>query len=506
MGDIDSGSQLKKGVILNYINLALSSLVPLLYTPVMLSLLGQNEYGLYKLSGSITSYLSLISLGLGAAITRYLIKFRIESGKEAEEKILGLFVAIFRTIALITVIVGSVLALNVGTWFSASLSIDDLSTMKVLVLVLACNTAVNFLSAPYISVVNSHERFVFLQSLNIFATCIAPILNLVALFMGYASIGLAVSSLVATLLFQIIYVFYVKNKMQIKAKFSRPPKELLKEILSFSFWIFISSVVLQLYGATNTIMIGYMPALATVGVAIYTVGEIFNSIIGTLNSGISSLLIPKANKMVFGNASSEELTDTTIRMGRIQCLIIALFIFGFIAFGQPFIHFYAGDEYVLSYWIAVICMVPNFVPLVQSFCLNIIIAKNKNRFRAFVYLFVAILNVFGSYFLLQLYGVMGAAIMLSFSSILGNGIIMNWYYKKKMCINIFKFWKEICKLLVFPIGLCLGVFLMYNFLNFYDVKILIGGIIGFTILYIIGCWFLEMNEDEKQLIKNIFKV
>ena len=69
-------SQLKIGIILNYVNMILGNLIPIFYTPVMLRLLGQSEYGLYKLSGSVTSYLGLISLGIGSAMTRYLIKVR----------------------------------------------------------------------------------------------------------------------------------------------------------------------------------------------------------------------------------------------------------------------------------------------------------------------------------------------------------------------------------------------------------------------------------------------
>ena len=76
-------NQLKAGIVLNYENMILGNLIPIFYTPVMLSLLGQSEYGLYKLSSSVTSYLSLISLGIGSAITRYLIKSREEHGQEA---------------------------------------------------------------------------------------------------------------------------------------------------------------------------------------------------------------------------------------------------------------------------------------------------------------------------------------------------------------------------------------------------------------------------------------
>lgn len=56
--------QLKIGVILNYINMGVGNIIPIFYTPIMLNLLGQSEYGLYKLSSSVTSYLSLISMEL----------------------------------------------------------------------------------------------------------------------------------------------------------------------------------------------------------------------------------------------------------------------------------------------------------------------------------------------------------------------------------------------------------------------------------------------------------
>lgn len=497
------GSQLKTGIILNYLNIAISSLIPIFYTPVMLSLLGQNEYGLYKLSGSVTSYLSLMALGLGAAITRYLIKARIEEGQEAEEKILGLFVAIFTVISLLTVLVGGVLAINVESWFSASLSVEDLLKMKILVFILACNTAVNFLTAPYISVVNAHEKFIFFQNMGIFATCMTPFLNLVALYMGYASVGLAVTSLGVMIAYRIIYSLYVKYKMGITIRFSKPSCALIKEIFSFSFWIFISNIVGQLYGVTDTIMIGYMPALATVGVAIYSIGETFTSIIGTLNSGISSLLIPKANKMVFSNASNEKLTDTAIQMGRIQSLIISLFVFGFISFGRPFIYFYAGEEYVNAYWVAIICMIPGAIPMIQSFCLNILIAKNKNKFRALVYLFIAIFNVMGTWFMIQVWGIIGAAAMTAIAMFIGNGIVMNWYYKERMGINIIGFWKNVGKILIVPGVLWILTLCMSKIIDFYIIWNLLIGIFLFTLLYSVFNWIYVMNADEKSILRNI---
>ena len=46
-------SQLKIGIVLNYLNMFLGNLIPIFYTPIMLELLGQSEYGLYNTVSSI---------------------------------------------------------------------------------------------------------------------------------------------------------------------------------------------------------------------------------------------------------------------------------------------------------------------------------------------------------------------------------------------------------------------------------------------------------------------
>ena len=78
-------NQLRSGVIISYINLAISSLIPFIYTPIMLDMLGQSEYGLYSLAQSAVSYLSLLSFGFGSTIIRYRAKERAEGNKEDVE-------------------------------------------------------------------------------------------------------------------------------------------------------------------------------------------------------------------------------------------------------------------------------------------------------------------------------------------------------------------------------------------------------------------------------------
>ena len=76
-------NQLKAGAALNYVSIMLNMVVGLVYTPYMLRMLGQSEYGLYSLAASIIAYLTVLDLGFGNAIVRYTAKFEAE-GKKRE--------------------------------------------------------------------------------------------------------------------------------------------------------------------------------------------------------------------------------------------------------------------------------------------------------------------------------------------------------------------------------------------------------------------------------------
>ena len=77
-------NQLKAGAILSYVIIAVNNIVGLLYTPFMLRMMGQNEYGLYSLVSSVVAYLTVLDLGFNNAIVRYTAKFRAE-GKNEEQ-------------------------------------------------------------------------------------------------------------------------------------------------------------------------------------------------------------------------------------------------------------------------------------------------------------------------------------------------------------------------------------------------------------------------------------
>ena len=125
-------NELRAGVMLSYINLAIGTIIPLIYTPIMLRVLGQGEYGLYSLSNSVIGYLSLLSFGLGSTIVRYVSKYRAEKNKEMEEKTIGLFIVLYLIFAILVLICGFIIYNNISFFFGNSLTVQEIQKMKIL--------------------------------------------------------------------------------------------------------------------------------------------------------------------------------------------------------------------------------------------------------------------------------------------------------------------------------------------------------------------------------------
>lgn len=487
-------------MILSYINLGIGNLIPFFYTPIMLELLGQSEYGLYKIASSTTSYLSLMAFGIGSAVSRFIIKARTQEGKEAEERMFGLFNLLFQGIALLTLIVGGLITWKLDLVYGASLTAAELSRMRILVGLMVINTAVSFSATSYNAVVSSHERFLFLHSVNILSTIGVPIFNLVVLFLGYRSIGMAIVSLVVNVVVRMFYIVYVRRALDLRPKYDKMPITTIKEIFAFSFWVFVSNVVSRIYTATDTVIIGAIPALATLGAAVYSVGTTFSSMMFNLAQVTPGLFAPKVNQMVFSGCDNSILTDLVIKVGRLQGYVVALVCSGFVAFGKPFLDCYVGPDYAEAYWVAVIIMIPNCIPLVQSVANSILQAKYMHQFRAKVYLFIALLNIVGTIALVGKFGIIGAAIPTGTAYIIGNGLIMNWYYWKKVGLDIPRFWKNLIPIFAVATVMCIFTLVLSKWINFYSWIPLLVGISFYTIVFVVLVWKLILNNEEKSMI------
>ena len=293
---------------------------------------------------------------------------------------------------------------------------------------------------------------------------------------------------------------YCKIKLKIKLKFSGIDTILLQEIMAYSVWVFLNSIMDKINWNIDQFILGIVSG--TVVVAIYSIASQLSQMYLNFSTAIAGVLLPKITQMEARNASDEEFTEIFIKTGRIQYLVLALIMTGFILFGREFINIiWVGPAYEQAYQIACILMIPLTIPLIQNVGLNIIQAKNQYQYRVKVLIVFAIINLIVSIVWAKMFGAIGAAFGTALSVTLGQIIFMNVFYYKKTHINMIEFWKQIAKMSIPILAVVAISFGIKKIIPANTVYKILVEMIFFTIIYGIAVWRFAMNDYEKKLLK-----
>lgn len=489
-------SQLKKGAILSYVNIIFTTLIGLLITPFIIRTLGNSEYGLYTLIGSFVAYLSLMDLGLNNTIVRYVSRYRAQNDLEGERKFLGATLLIYLAISIALVILGLIFYFNLSSIFSKSLTPDQLSDAKIMFLILIFNLAITLPGGSFTAICNAYERFIFPRALNIIKYLLRSATVIAVLLLGGKSIGLVVIDTVFNILVILATGFFVFKKLKIRFAFRGAGKVQIKEIFSYSVWIFLMGIISQFQWNSGQIILGIQ--VNTVTVAIYGVGIMLGGYYGAFSSAISSVFLPRASQMSLNN-TNEEILEMMIKVGRISFMFLMLILTGFILFGKEFIFLWIGKEYNESWRIALIIMIVYTIPLIQNFANAIVEAKNRVAFKVKVYSVFFTIGCIAGYLLIPVYGATGIVLGISLGWFLAQ-VVMNLFFHKILHLKVNIFFNAVFHKTLLPIAiLCIT----FNYFNQFFAEgwiSLICKTLIYSLLYIVVMYFYCMNSFERKLI------
>lgn len=499
-------SQIKSGIVLSYVYMAISMVAGLLYTPKMLELLGQSQYGLYTLATSVIGYLSFLNLGLESALIRYTAKYIALGDKESERKLGGSFLKLYGFLGAVALACGIFISFNLepGSVFgfmTTKMTMEEVSVLKVLILLMTINLAVSFPMGVYGAVITAHEKFTFRKVVSIIREILMPITVLIVLFMGHKAIALVVVHVVFNAAVFLSDYVYARRVLQYKPKFDKLERAVVKEIANYSVFIFIGMVVDRISDATNSMVIGALSG--TAAVAVYGIAVQINHYYLNFSSSIGSFFFPRIVSMSVKDADTKQLSDLFIKVGRVQLFVIALICSGFIAFGKDFVLLWAGKDYLEAYYIIVILMLPTLISRSQSLGTQILLAKDKHRFRAIFYLVITLLDIAVSIPMVMLWGGIGAAVGTFLATIVGPVITMNIYYSRVIGLDIKAYFKSTIPVLL-KVAVVLGLgMIMNHYWRAANWLILGVQILLYVAAYLIVMYFWGFNKGEKALVAGV---
>lgn len=330
-------NQVRLGAVLSYVSMGLSTLISLIYTPIMLGRLGETEYGVYGAVGPIISYLLLLSMGLGSAYIRYYSQAKVAKDRREMAKLNGMFLVTLSLLGLVLLALGFFLAAHPQMVFGTKWAPEELALGAKLLRIMTLNAALSFPFSVFESHVNIHERYLFLKAVTMAKSVLSPLISIPLLLLGFRSPAIATLSLVLTIVCGLTYMAYCFAVLKMPVSFRTYDLPLMKSMMGFTFYIFLAVVVDQLNYGIGTLMTTWIHGAELSGV--YYSANQLNVYYLSFAMAISNVLIPRVHRMVAEGDSNRELTRLMTKAGRLQFIMLMAVFLGFVAVGPSLCDF-----------------------------------------------------------------------------------------------------------------------------------------------------------------------
>ena len=492
----------KAGIILSYVMIALNALSSILLVPVYLDCLGVDGYGFYQMIYSVASYILILDFGIGTVMIRFISEYKTRKDERGAENFAAHCAMLIGCVCVAIIVIGLLLRGELASIYK-SLTAEKVVLGQKMFLLMIAVLVMTVIERYYEGLIMANDSFSVAKLISIVKLGVKFGLVIVFLYGNLGVISLVYVDVIVEILALAMYIFYNQCHLKFKIKLHCFDKSLFKPMATFMAAIMLQSIVAYLNNTVDKTILGIM--LGETASGIYGLSMTFITLFNMIPTVILTIFLPQATRMVVQGAPMDKHTQMATNLGRYQMVVCGGILSAFVVLGRDFISLWAGTT-VNEIWLtALIIMIPNAVPLIQNYCLNVLDAMNKRMFRSATLLGLSVLNVGLTIMMIKWWGYIGAAIATAVAYVIGHGIVINIYYHKKIGINIIAMWKGIlhrlfpCVLIVTVLTLPLMMWNNTGWVTFLC-KCIIWGLVYVAMLFVMG-----LKQDEKQMCYSFVK-
>jgi O-antigen/teichoic acid export membrane protein len=309
-----------------YALIAINAVIGLVVLPYNVRHLGADDYGLWMLTAAVTTYFSVLELGYGGAIVKYVAEFRARKDAHALNEVLSTMFYVFSGIGLVVYATAIVISFLLPHIFN--LEPGQARVGQLVLLIIAVNVSLHFSFSVYGGVINGFERYYINNVVGTTFNILTAAVNVLVLWLGYGLVELVAAT---TAVRMIPYWIYRRNahkvfpELRIRFKYFRLQR--LRELTGFSVYLAIIDWSSKLTFMTDTFILGVF--LNTTVVGIYAVAQRLADALLRMTHQLHTFLFPAiVHQAVEG--STERQRDLMVKATRFQ-LAIAMALCGTVA-------------------------------------------------------------------------------------------------------------------------------------------------------------------------------
>jgi O-antigen/teichoic acid export membrane protein len=486
-------TSLKKGVVLNWVNLALNFGTTFLLTPVIIGKLGASGYGMWTLIQSFAGYYGLVNLGLASAMIRFIARDLAKDNPDSLQQTVSTSLSFFSITAILVLAVAACVGDPAAKFFN--LSEADASMFAGTLFFCAIAVVCEFFGGLTTALITARERFELLNYLGMGRLIAQTTGILVMLQFKPSTFGLAlITSSVGVIALIIGWTMAGRLVPQIRFTWRGASMARLKELLGYG-----SSTVLMTISNIIRLRIGNLIIARTTGMAAVATFSVASNLVLNMNSVMAAslnVLNPRFTRL--DAAGKQEELQKLYRMALFGASTMAgLLGMLLLIFSDRFIMFWLGAKMMGAVPIIQVLTVSYVIALAQGPSWNLMFALSKHHYMARVSVIEAgVVLALGLWFS-HLWGAIGFAYATAGALLVSKISIHPLYAAKIAGLSLRSYLAPMVWPLTLTAIFCgLGAgFSVESFLRTHGVVVFLGSAAATTLAYVLLVWLLARKQD-----------
>jgi O-antigen/teichoic acid export membrane protein len=465
-------------------------------SPFIVRTLGNTNYGIWVLVGSLVGYLGLLDFGVRAAVTRYVAKLHADEADTDASKLVSTALSIFGALGVLALIGSVVIALAILPRFHFSPS--DLATARFVVILGGLTLTSGLASGAFGGVIVGLQRFDVSAKIDITLAGLGALAVYICLTMGFGIAGLATLaltfSIVRTLAICLV-AFRLYPELHIRPRWHQGWS---RQIFSFSVFSTLMTFSTTLILYSDSLVIGaFLPAAQ---ITFFSIASSLTEYSRTLIRGISTTMTPRVSAIE--GTDPENISRLVLGVARIATLLILPIGITFFLRGGAFIGLWMGPSYTNASGVPLRILTGAMIfsaatQVVGSSMLGL----SKHKVLVPVFIAEAAANFGLSVFLIRRIGLPGVAWGTMVPNLVTSLIMFPLLTRRILGTRLWPYYREAwLRPLVAMIPFAIATALVERYLPGGNLFTYFAGVVAVLPLAVAGAWLIAMNPAERETL------
>jgi O-antigen/teichoic acid export membrane protein len=280
---------LARNIATRYLAIVIDALIGVVVLPFTIRHLGTSAYGLWMMTTAVTAYFTVLQLGYGGAIVKFVAEFRAKRDAQALNEVVSTMFFVYAAIGVVTYVLAMTVAFFLPRLFNFEPGQAPIG--QIVLLITAVQIALYFPFSVYGGVVNGFERFYVNNVVGTISNIAAAAAQVLVLYSGYGLVEVVVATTTCRTLPFLVYRFNAHRafpELHIRLAYFR--RERLADLTGFSAYLAVIDWATRLNYATDLVVIGIF--LTTAAAGVYSVAQRLTDAMFKVTNQLHILLFP----------------------------------------------------------------------------------------------------------------------------------------------------------------------------------------------------------------------